>query len=295
MASVRMRVLSLVLRRLRKPLLASAQAARKRIAAPKSDPAPPLPLLRRHRVSVREVEGFPVYSVIPRGGSAPSRAVVYWHGGAYTAQILRQHWGFVSALADAGCRVEVPLYGLTPDHAYREALPLGRAVHAELLKQFEPGAVTHAGDSSGGGLALAVTQTLAGAGLALPGRLVLLSPWLDLTMANPGIAAVEPHDPWLSSAGLIEAGLVWADGDDPLRPELSPLHGELAGLPELDIRIGTHDVFHPDCVALHERATAAGVRSELHEVEGGWHVYVLGPVPEGRRARAEIIRKVAFG
>jgi acetyl esterase/lipase len=246
-------------------------------------------------VIVREVEGFPCYSVIPRGENAPGRAVVYWHGGAYTAAIVAQHWSFVSQLADAGCRVEVPLYGLTPDHTFREALPLGRAVHAELLKQFEPGAVTHAGDSAGGGLALAVVQTLSGAGLALPGRLVLISPWLDLTMTNPAIPAVEPHDPWLSSAGLVEAGLAWADGDDPLRPELSPLHGELAGLCDLDIRIGTHDVFHPDCVLLHERATAAGVRSALHVVEGGFHDYVLAPVPEGRRARAEIIRQAAFG
>ena len=60
--------------------------------------------------------------------------------------------------------------------------------------------------------------------------LVLLSPWLDLTISNPDVPAVEVRDPWLASTGLRVAGLTWAGGDDPTQPRLSPLNGELAGL-----------------------------------------------------------------
>ena len=66
--------------------------------------------------------------------------------------------------------------------------------------------MTIAGDSAGGGLALGLAETLADAGLPQPERIVLLSPWLDLTLSHPDLPAVEAHDPWLSSVGLRVAG-----------------------------------------------------------------------------------------
>ncbi|MER6177660.1 alpha/beta hydrolase [Streptosporangium sp. NPDC001681] len=285
--SVQMRVLSVLLRGLYKPRMATAERARKAINAVKADPAPPARAAARHRVHRRSLEGFDCYTVIPRSAPAPAKAVIYLHGGAYIDEITKEHWSFVFALADAGMRVEVPIYGLAPRHTYREAFPFLTAVYRDLLQTCEAEAVFLAGDSAGGGLALALAQDLAASALPRPGRLILLSPWLDITMSHPDIPVVERRDPWLSSVGLIEAGRAWAAGDDPRDPRLSPVHGDLTGLPPVELFVGTHDVLYPDALLLRERAPH-DVQVNLHVVRGAFHVYVLTPVPEGRHAIATI-------
>lgn len=269
--------------------MATAERARTDMNKQKADPAPPASLQRRHLVTVRTIEDFPCYTIAPRSVTKPTKALIYLHGGAYIHQITRRHWHFVSRLVDAGCRVDVPLYGLAPRHTYREAFPFITAVHQHLLDHHSPESVTWAGDSAGAGLALAVTQTLPECGLPMPDRLILLSPWLDITMSNPQIRQVEQRDPWLSSAGLIEVGRAWAGGDNPRDPRLSPINGPIAGLPPLDLYIGTADIFDPDARALREQAEQAGVAFRLTEVDDAFHVYALAPVPEARTATKAII------
>jgi acetyl esterase/lipase len=293
MASVPMRVLSVWLRVCMKPRVATAERARARMAKPKDNPEPPASLRRRHQVSVRTVGGFPCYTVTPRSVTTPARALVYLHGGAYVSEITRAHWRFISRLADAGCQAEVPIYGLAPQHTYRDAFPAITAVHQALLDRFDPQAVAWAGDSAGGGLALAVAQTLPDAGLAMPARLILLSPWLDITMSNPGIAEIAPQDPWLSPAGLMECGRAWAGGDDPHDPRLSPINGPVDGLPLLDLFAGTAEIFRPDIRLLAQRATDAGIPVRLTEAGGAFHVYPLAPVPEARIAIDSIVHALA--
>ncbi|KDN81718.1 hypothetical protein KCH_64380 [Kitasatospora cheerisanensis KCTC 2395] len=118
---------------------------------------------------------------------------------------------------------------------------------------------------------------------------MLLAPWLDLALTNPDIAAVERLDPSLNRAGLVEAGRVWAGGADPADPRLSPLHGELGGLPPIEVHVGTHDILYPDTLLLRDRAGAAGTEVTLHVTPGAFHVHVLAPVPEGREARDRIV------
>ena len=228
----------------------------------------------------------------PRGRSA-QRAAVYLHGGAYIAPISPQHWALAGALADAGVRVEVPLYGLAPQHAYREAYPFVSAVYRELLAEVDAAAVTLAGDSAGGGLALGLARTLADAGLPQPRRLVLHAPWLDLTLGHPGLPAAEARDPWLSTAGLHEAGRARAGGDDPTGPRLSPGNGPLAGLAPVHVYVGTRELCLPDALQLRDRGAAEGARVELTVCEGAVHLYPLVPAPEGRAAAAAIVREIA--
>jgi monoterpene epsilon-lactone hydrolase len=281
--------LSEYLREVYKPSMATAERAREVINAAKTDPAPPADLTRDHQVRVRSVKGFPCYTVAPGPAVPTGKAVIYVHGGSYVKQIVNEHWEFIRRLAAGGTRVEVPIYGLAPHHAHREAFGFLAAVYAELLETYEPEAVVIAGDSAGGGLALALAQTLEAFGLPAPGRLILLSPWLDITMSNPAITEVEPLDPWLTSIGLVESGQVWADGDDPSDPRLSPLNGDLSGLPPIDLFTGTHDVLHPDALVLRERAPA-GAEVNLHIVPGGVHAYVLTPVHEAGHAIEHILK-----
>jgi epsilon-lactone hydrolase len=288
--SVQMRAVATVLRLTRKPAMATAERARKRMAAPKGSSQPPAALRKRHDVTSRQVEGFECHTVTPRDRPA-ERAAVYLHGGAYISEIAPQHWALVSRLADAGVRVEVPIYGLAPQHTYREAYPLVTAVYRDLLAEVDASAVTLAGDSAGGGLALGLAQTLGAAGLPQPRRLVLISPWLDLTLGNPDLAAV--RDPWLNAPGLIEAGKAWAGGDDPTAPRLSPLNGPLAGLAPTDVYVGTRELCHPDVLLLQERAAADGAPVHVTVCDGAVHVYPLVPAPEGRAAARLIVQGIA--
>ncbi|MFG2958716.1 alpha/beta hydrolase fold domain-containing protein [Streptomyces sp. NPDC048291] len=136
-------------------------------------------------------------------------------------------------------------------------------------------------------------QTLAGAGLPQPGRVVLIAPWLDLTLANPGIPDAEARDPWLTSSSLREAGRGWAGGDDPAQPRLSPVNGPLDRLAPVDVCIGTRDLFYPAVRRLAERAAREGAAVHVTVCEGAVHVYPLVPAPEGRAAARAIVRSAA--
>ena len=275
-----------------KPRMATVDRAHQRLARPKGSTEPPKALRTRHDVTDRQVHGFRVHTVTPRGRT-PQRAAVYLHGGAYISEIAPQHWALIGHLADAGVRVEVPHYGLAPQHSHREAYPLVTAVYRELLEDVDPSDVTIAGDSAGGGLALGLAQTLAADGLPQPRRLVLLSPWLDLTISNPDVPAVEARDPWLASVGLRVAGESWAAGDDPTQPRLSPLNGPLDGLAPIDVSVGTREICLPDVRLLVQRARQAGVLGDFEECAGAVHVYPLTPTPEGRAAARRIVQRIA--
>ncbi|MDT0332018.1 alpha/beta hydrolase [Nocardiopsis lambiniae] len=292
MPSLVARVLALALRVVRKRPMESVEGAREWLHRPKEDPAPPLWVTQRHWITLREVGGFPVYTVLPGEVPEPEKAVLYVHGGTYVSEISAWHWVLISRMADTGCRVEVPLYGLAPEHTYREAFPFLTEVYRELSDDVAAGRTVFAGDSAGGGLALALAQTLPGSGLPEPARLILISPWADLTMSNPDIAEVDEHDPWLSPVGMVEAAKSWSGGDDLALPRLSPVYGELATLPPLDLYIGTRDVLLPDTRRLRDLVTEVGGTVRLSEEEGAFHIYPLVPVPEGGEARAEILRTV---
>lgn len=277
------------LRRFKKKNLASPEGLDAYLAKPQPPPAPPLAIRRDHAVRERQVAGFTTYTVSPR--SRPTRgALLYVHGGAYVAQITRQHWAFVGWLVERlGCCVEVPIYGLAPAHTYREAFPLLTHCYQDLLADHPGGAVALAGDSCGGGMVLALAQSLDQRDLPQPEGIVLLSPWLDLTLSNPQIAETEALDPWLSVAGLVAAGRHWAGGDDPSAPLTSPINGRLSGLAPVSTFVGTHDLLLADCRRLRFLAQAAGLALRHVEYPAMFHTWMLAPIPEGDLAREQIL------
>ena len=277
-----------------KPGFASERGGRAMLDRAKPSGAPPRRVTRRRAVRSARIGGFDVHTVPPRSGAPRAgAAIVYLHGGAYANQIVRQHWGLIAELADeVGAEVLVPIYGLAPQHDAAEAHAFVAAVLDRLRAE---GRLAYlVGDSAGGGLALAAVQE---AQRTNPGRIVgatLLSPWLDLGMSNPGIAAIEPHDPWLSRTALRVIARAWA-GDWALDdPRVSPIFGALGGLPPLQVFAGTRDLTVADCRVLRDRlAGAPGF--EYVEEEGALHVYPLVPAPErtpARRAIAARIRSV---
>jgi acetyl esterase/lipase len=287
-----MRAAATYIRLTRKRRYETEEAGEAFLHSTKGPSEPPRGTMGRCVVTARSVGGFEVYSVRPRTAKETGGgAVVYLHGGAYTNEIVEQQWGFVGHLArTVGCEVLVPVYGLAPAHHASEALELVSDLLTDLVAAGRRCVL--AGDSAGGGLALAAAQ------LALPdtrrsiGGLVLIAPWVDLTMANPAIDEIEPHDPWLTRAGLHPIARSWADGIPLDDPRVSPLHGDLGGLPPVEVWVGTRDIMLPDCRELGARMPA-GSPFALHVQDGAIHDYPLLPAPEGRAARRDIAARVS--
>lgn len=230
---------------------------------------------------------------------APGTAVVYLHGGAFVHGIARQHWDLVGDLADAtGAPVYVPHYGRAPQHAVDEVFDLFDTLveHITLRDGLDapdegqggPAVRVHlVGDSAGGALALLAAQHLRGDDRIV--GLTLISPVVDLSQSNPEIPAVEPSDPWLSRAGTLPLLEAWAGERDLQDPRVSPLFGELSGLPPVQVFVGTRDICWPDVALLEQGCRAAGTEITVHTAEGSPHVHVLLPTPEGRRDREVLL------
>ena len=123
--------------------------------------------------------------------------------------------------------------------------------------------------------------------MELPGRLVLISPWVDVI---GGDDSIQERDTFLNAEVLRHFGADWADKIDPRDPMISPLYGDMQGLPPTDIFTGTWEIFYTDAVKTYNKMKSADVEARLHEAEKLGHVYPLWPCPEGRDARKEIAK-----
>jgi acetyl esterase/lipase len=270
----------------RKRRYATSARAERLLAQPKGSSAPPRRLAKRFDVSTKTVDGCDVHAVSP-DVSEHSATVVYLHGGAYVNEIQKLHWTLIADVAALGVDVWAPIYGLAPRYHADDAI---RLMHKVLDLATSIGPTYLMGDSAGGGLALAAALSWSKAGGAAPVGLTLIAPWLDIGLRNPDIATLELRDPWLSTAGLRLVGRVWAGDMSPDDPTVSPIFGDLTGLPPTDLYVGDRDITLADCRLLRDKMPRD--RLDYHEQPGGLHVYPLLPVPEGRAARRDVLRRV---
>jgi len=253
---------------------------------------PPPAVRERLDVERTEVCGHPVYTLRPRAGGT-SQHVLYLHGGAYVHQIQADHWKFFARLiARTGCSVTAPLYPLAPDNHYDDTIAMVQATYKEQLGAVAPHDQVLMGDSAGGGLSLVLARALRDQGRPQPKEIVLLSPWLDVTMSDPAVPDHDRHDPYLGIAGLREAGRLYAGGLDLRDERVSPLHGNLRGLGALSCFIGTRDVLLADSRNLFHKAAAQGVPLEYREYGGMFHAWVIANIPEARHATDRIAELV---
>ena len=298
MPSRRHEFLARVVPRLRKSReLESPEAERARLEAwhttlDRTFPTGAVPLFGRRYAVVREElavgssgPGFPSYS-LTRRGSTPTRTVVYVHGGGFVGPIDPFQVRYAARLASAlGARVVLPDYPLTPEHTWRDSHePLVGLVERWLRES--PDGVVLAGDSAGGGLALALALTLRDRGGQRPTHLLLHSPWVDLTTSTPETFEVTQDDPWLFIGKMQAYASWWAGSPEDLgRPEVSPALGDLAGLPPALMFFGTRDSLVPGGRLLVRRAAEAGWPLTYVEEPGLIHVYPMLPfLPEAKRA-----------
>ena len=226
-------------------------------------------------------------------GVRDDRGVLYFHGGGYVAGNLDSHTELMGSIARA-CRAPVLGidYRLAPEHPYPAAVDDAVASYERLLGNgIAPARVVIGGDSAGGGLTLACLLALRSAGTPLPAGAILVSPWTDLSGSGASMQGRLAADPMLSGDLLGPMAAAYAGEAELTDPGVSPLFGDLAGLPPLLVQVGDDEVLLDDSTRLAQRAETVGVSVQLHVFEGAFHVFQMFPaLPESREALAEMGR-----
>ncbi|MGA0413515.1 MAG: alpha/beta hydrolase [Aquiluna sp.] len=259
-----------------------------RLGRPARPPAMPTSKqLRGLSIDTKVVGGFPLHVV--KSSSPSERVVVYLHGGGYVQPIAKQHWDLIAKIArETSSTVFVPRYGLASRHNVDDALGFLELVRKEVAGLGLP--VVIAGDSAGGGLALTIAQQ--SSWQQITKRLILIAPWVDSEWNYEDFECYENRDPWLLSQSLRYIAIVWSGRGDYKRVEVSPLRGEMRGLPPTSIYVGDYDLLYQDALALKMKLAAAGIENTLHFQPGALHVYPLIPSPEGTAAVRKMLDEI---
>lgn len=221
-----------------------------------------------------------------------NKIIVYFHGGAYNSGPLSFHFKYLETLRKkTKVPIVLPIYPKAPNYTYLDAYNVLENAYEDILK-LNYDEIIFMGDSAGGGLAVGMYQKLKADKKYLPNKLILFSPWIDLTMENPLIDSLESLDPMISKVGLRAMAEYWADGTDLNNYLLSPTNGNLKDLPETTIFVGTHEIFLPDIRAFKDKLTKNNTRLNYYEYYGLNHVFVLYPIPEAKKALQRVISKI---
>ncbi len=222
------------------------------------------------------------------------RIVLQLHGGGYIGamrNIYRSFAGLYSELGK-GISVLVPDYRVAPEHPYPAALEDALSAYEWLRKNGYPAnQIVFAGDSAGGGLALALCLYLKDHGMELPEGLVLMSPWTDLTASGESYETNYTLDPLFGNTrDSMLYNLDYAGDEDPANPYISPLFGDFAGFPPMLVQAGSIEMLLCDSTRLAQKAREAGVKVRISIYEEMFHVFQMAELmlPESKQAWEEV-------
>jgi acetyl esterase/lipase len=243
---------------------------------------------RLYRTKTKSKQMFGCQMVLFNESTTTENLIIYLHGGAYVSEIEDLHIIFCDKLAEkANATVFAPIYPLAPNHTFEETYGIVENLYNLLLKFDKP--ITIMGDSAGGGLSVAFCEYLAANEITQPEHLILISPWVDVSMSGDYDDYMN-LDPMLGVDGLIEMGKAWAGDLDTKDYRVSPLYGNIEKLPQTAIFVGTHEIFYPDILNFYNNLKGNGIDVELNVGEDLSHVYPLYPmVPESKEAFKHIV------
>ena len=225
-------------------------------------------------VTAATLNGVPT-AEITVDGIEPRHVVLYFHGGVYVMGDAFLAAGLASEVARrTQAKVISVDYRLAPEHPYPAAVDDALAAYEALLADgIAPWEIAFAGESAGGGLAVATLVNARDHGLRLPAAAFVMSPYADLTLAGTTIATRRAADPLLSREALQARVPDYTAGEDAGLALISPIFADLFGLPPLIIQAGTHEVLLDDALRLGERAATADVAVTLDITPGVPHVF----------------------
>jgi acetyl esterase/lipase len=243
----------------------------------------PKKLRKKFTIEESSVSGRKVWKIIP---AIPSgKTVVFLHGGAYIFNLGAMHWEFVGDMvARTGDTYLVVDYPLAPNNNIEDALKMLADVFANIQDQ----KIILMGDSAGAGLALSYALEHKNADERIK-ALILISPFVNVTMNNENIEAVESKDLILSAKGLIAAGELYRGELAANDPKISPLFGDLSQLPTTTIFMGGCDILMPDAKLLRDKLREAHVTCHYYEYPKMIHDWVvLAQIKEAHGTRSQI-------
>lgn len=247
--------------------------------------------LKKFKLSEMPGRDYPVYKVEPKDGErCTDTCVLYLHGGGYILDIAFAHWNFIGRLVEStGCTVIAPRYPLAPETKCDVLIPEMVSLYREVEKTYGAGNITIMGDSAGGGLSLALAHAVRDQKRPAPNRLVLLSPWLDATATHPDQPRLEKKDTLISVRTLKGAAALYAGDLDLADPRVSPLFADHTTLPPIQVFVSSAETLFPDSTRFRDMMAEIGAPVSYHEYEDMFHVWMLLPIPEGKKVMREIV------
>jgi len=242
-------------------------------------------------IKPQTIEGIASEWLVPEN-SNPEKLILYVHGGGYVSGSCSDHRGFVSKFAkNCGAITLIYEYRLAPEHPFPAAIDDSVIVYRSMLSSgYKPGNILIAGESAGGGLCLALLLAIKEQELPMPAAAVAISPWTDLSCSSDSYRtknnrSLAPLNSWTVFSAHYR-------GNQPASlPLISPLFGDLKGLPPLFINSGSDDELFEDGEKFSKKAKAAGVDVTFREGTGQVHCYPLLATmfPEATEAMNEIV------
>ena len=221
-------------------------------------------------------------------GAIADRVILYLHGGGYVLGSIKTHRAMIARIARASnARALAIDYRLAPEHPFPAAVEDATGAYKWLLAQgIKPAKIVIAGDSAGGGLALATLIALRDANQPMPAGCVPISPWTDLEGTGDSIRSKAAKDPMVQQDNLAGSAKQYIGNADPKNPLISPLHADYRGMPPMLIHVGEAEILLDDATRVAERAKRAGVDVQLEvwdDMIHVWHVFAK-ILPEGQQA-----------
>lgn len=242
-------------------------------------------LSNKFKVKDKQINGKYIFTLDTSNGNN-AKHILFFHGGAYLIEGSALHRKLVETLANKiNCRISYIDYPLAPENNYKNTFDMVQKSYDFLTETYAGDEFILMGDSAGGGLALAFAQKLVIENAHYkPNKIILFSPWLDISMQNKAIKQQEKLDKILPLQGLIEAGLKYAGGDNIDNYLLSPILGDLNNLGDILVFYGTHELFYPDCKLLETKSKNCNSNFTFSEFPEMQHDWVLLPIPEAKQA-----------
>jgi epsilon-lactone hydrolase len=239
-------------------------------------PAEPSKSIRKNfLVRMTQLAGRKVWTVSLLQGKT-DLVMLYLHGGAYMANINRQHWDLIGQLIlKTRSVLIVPDYPLAPEATYKEAYLFMDQLYESLLTEYPTKRFVFCGDSAGGGLVLGFLQQLRNGNRKLPEQIILFSPWLDLNMQNPDLKTYEAADPILTIEGLKSAAEKYAGDTDLHDFRVSPIFGTFDRWCRISVFTGTNDLLHADAKKLKQLLDQQNIPFNYFEYPGMFHDWVI--------------------
>ncbi len=244
------------------------------------------------QVQAVDLNGVPGRWVLPSADAPRDKVLLYFHGGGYVIGSAAGHTPIAAKFVQAGGAPALLFdYRLAPEHPFPAGLEDALTAYRWLLAQgTDPRKIVFMGDSAGGGLCLAALLAARDQGLPLPAGAVALSPWTDLKNTGASYETNAKVDRLTWRESQVVFSKYYAGEQDAGQPWISPLYGDLHGLPPLLIYVGGDELLRDDSTRFAEKAQQAGVEVTLHVGAGLFHCYpATAPAfPEAAQALEEI-------